>query len=151
MALMDIRILFRRFFNIPHREYRDLFRKYSDAEKELDGHISSMSPFTPIPGSVSYQGQTKQQPTPEVSLFIPNKRVSQPKMGSDFEAYVKKMGLSSESYDNIVSMCQRAEALFNSGDASSARAIMDSLEEIPIPAKAKLIQDCVKRLQAKIK
>lgn len=148
---MDIRLLFRRLFNIPNREYRDLFRKYSDAEKELDGHISRMSPFAPISGSVSYQAQNKQQSTPEASLFVPNKRVSHPQKGSDFDAYVKKMGLTSELYDNIVSMCQRAEALFNSGDVSSARAIMDSLEEIPIPVKAKPIQDCVKRLQAKIK
>ena len=147
---MDIRLLFRRIFNIPNREFRDLFRKYSDAEKELDGHISSMIPFAPIPGSVAYQGQT-QQPTPKVSLFIPNKRVLHPPKGSDFDAYVKKMGLTSESYDNIVSMCQRAEALFNAGDVSSARAIMDSLEEITIPSKAKQIQDCIKRLQAKIK
>lgn len=147
---MDIRLLFRRIFNIPNREYRDLFRKYSDAEKELDGHISSMSPFVPISGSVAYQ-ETQQQTPPEVSLFIPQKRASHPKKGSGFDAYVKKMGLTSESYDNIVSMCQRAEALFSSGDVSSARAIMDGLEEIPIPAKAKPIQDCIKRLQAKIK
>lgn len=145
---MGLRRFFRRLFKIPNREFRALFQRYAASEKDLERHIARMEPYSPIKGSVSYQRGTT-QPARKVALYTPYTQEIDVPEQNDSGDDDKKMGISKELYNSILVLCQRAEELFNTGEVSAAKAIMDGLEEIQLPQNA--IQDCVKKLQSKIK
>ena len=148
---MDLRLIIRKIFNIPNREYKELYRKYTDAERELDTHISGIRPYQPLTGDVTYQEGVEQVCQHEVSLFSPIKYPRQTKTGDSYSERIKSMGLTVESYNTIVTLCQRAEKAYAEGDLSSALAILDGLDEIRLPNKAKVLQDYMKKLQTRIK
>ena len=144
---MDLRLIIRRLFNIPSREYRELYRKYADAEKELDAHISDIKPYQPLTSVVTYQRLVERVPQNTVQLFSPMKRPKQVESGESYAERIKSMGLTVDTYNTILIMCQRAEKAYIEGDLSSARAIMDGLDEIRLPKKASTLQDYIKKLQ----
>ena len=148
---MDIRLIIRKIFNIPNREYRELYRKYTDAEKELDAHISGIRPYQPLSSDVAYKESVDKLRQHDVSLFSPIKHPKQAKISESYSEKIKNMGLTVESYNTIEALCQRAEKAYVEGDLSSARAIMDGLDEIRLPNKVKLLQDYVRKLQTRIK
>lgn len=148
---MDIRLLIRKLFNIPSREFRELFRRYSDAEKTLDNHIREISSYSPIKGTIEYKRNISQATNSGIPLYCParqNERVNAP---GNYSEYIKNLGISVADYTCITSLCQKAEIAYDSGDIITARAIVDSINEFRIPTKAKPIQDYIKKLQAKIK
>lgn len=148
---MDFRLFFRKLLYIRNGKNRELFRKYSEAEKVLNDHISHIEPFIPILGRIRIKSKHEHEAKQGIKLFVPLKYTSQPNKGNYFDNHVRKMGLTVESFDNITALCQRAEIAYILGDLSSAKAILDSLDEIQIPDKAKTIQDCKKKLQTIIK
>ena len=148
---MNIQLIFRKLLRIPQREYKELYRKYSDADRVLTEHISSIKPYQPLTKIVHYQEENKQAIHKSVSLyslFIPP---VQPKSNKTHEERIKVMGLDADLYYTILTLCQRAEMAYIEGELSSSKAIMDSLEEIQFPLKAKALQDYVKKLQMIIK
>lgn len=148
---MDFRLIIRKIFNIPNREYRELYRKYTDAEKELDAHISGIRPYQPLTSDVTYKESVDQLRQHDVSIFSPINHPQQAKTSESYSERIKNMGLTVESYNTITDLCQRAEKAYAEGDLSSARAIMDGLDEIRLPNKAKVLQDYVRKLQTRIK
>ena len=148
---MDFRLIIRKIFNIPNKEYRELYRKYSDAEKELDAHISGIRQYQPLTSEVTYKESVVQLRQHDVSLFSPIKQPKQAKPNESYSERIKNLGLTVESYNTIVALCQRAEKAYAERDLSSARAIMDGLDEIRLPNNAKVLQAYVRKLQTRIK
>lgn len=148
---MDLRLFFRKLFSIPNREFKYLYRKYSSAEKELDSHINGIKPYNPITGKVKYPVINAPKAQPNVALYTPSTKTAKANSIEAREDRITKMGMTVEAYDSFLLLCQRAEKAFNDGEHSTARAIMDSLEEMHLPNKPKALQDYEKRLRTKIK
>lgn len=147
---MGILLFFRKLFKIPNKEYRDLYRQYSRAEEDLDDHIRNIKPYQPLMDNVTYR--EREEPTIEkaLSLFSPIRSPQPAYTGGGYRERINDMGLAVESYNTIVVLCQRAEKAYIERDLSSAQAIMDSLNELDIPDKAKDLQAYKKQLQTKI-
>ena len=149
--MINIILLFRKLFKIPPKRYRELFLRYSEAGNILDSHISHIKPFFSIAGSVQYHEPLFGEKSIKPAVYSPEPFGGAIGESREQKYTTLKKGLKDEDYDSFCSLCQRAEVAYNDGNISSARAIMDGLQEIALPDKVKVLQDCVKKLQTKIK
>ena len=115
---MGLLLFFRKLFKIPNKEYRALYRKYSRAEKDLDFHIRNIKPYQPLMDHVTYREREELTNVNDLSLFSPIMPSQPTYTGGGYRERFKDMGLTVESYNTIVVLCQKAEKAYIEGDLS---------------------------------
>lgn len=144
---MEIANFFRKIFRIPGKEYRDLFRQYSDAEASISSHIRDIRHFEPLLSTVKYQPSPLVHNERNMQVFVPRKYNDIGKITGLRESRLKAMGISVDDYDNCLALSQKAETAILQGDKSRAMAICDAIEEIVDTSKAQMLRDTLKRLR----
>ncbi len=142
---------FRKLLGIPVKEYRELFRRYTEAEASVSSHIRDILPYKPLSSTVMYQPSPIVYCGRNVCKFIPYEHNTIAGMAGRRGLRIESLGITEDDYDNCLLLFQRVESAVLQGDKSRATAICDTIEEIADSSKAQKLKDALKKQRTIIK